>query len=438
MHQNLIKMKRAISFLILIIIGSRVCPQSVSPHSLDYYIEQAQNNSPLIGDYNNQQTVSKYEQQRLKVFYTQSKLELDGNLLFVPIVSKDNGNVRFELTPQNTTSYYGYDQGISSGSLQAGLLLTKPIFANSSLKVAQQQEFVTTDINKNNIKLQKHDLQRLVTDQYILCLLDRQKIAFTDSLLQILDKQGKIVHKLSQASIMKQSDCKLIEIEMDDYTELRKSCEQSYHTHLLDLNILCGIKDTTTVMLDDIKLYPKINNSENSPFIEKYKLDSLNLITHQGISEIQYKPRINLFVDGGLRASQYSLSTFNHFGMSAGVTFAWTIFDGRQRKITRNQTKTELNTVSLYRENFILQNDLRKNQYLSELKGDDERGSILQKQLELYDQVLSDYNKEIQNGQLSIIDYITVLKNKTQATENYYLLKANRLLLINAFNYYNW
>ena len=411
--------------------------QGVPNKTLEYYIEYAKENSPLINDYKNQYKVSEYEAQRLKAFYTQSKLDVNGNLLFVPIVSKDNGNTRFQLTPQNAVDYYGYDQGVSSGNLQAGLIWTQPLFAGSSYKAAHQQASVARDISLNNIQLQGHELQRLVTDQYILCLLDKQKIAFADSILLILNEQENVIQKLTQSAIMKQSDYNLIKIEKAGYKESKRNYEQSYQTHLLDLNILCGIKDTSIITLEEIKL--DLNTlTDNSRFLEKYKLDSLNLIARQTVSEIQYKPRINLFVDGGLRTSQYNSTAFNHFGMSAGITFAWTLFDGRQRKITRNQTNVELNTVSFYRENFIVQNNLRKRQYLSELKGYDDRSNIMQQQLTSYIQVLADYNREIQKGQLSVINYITVLKNRTQVAENYYLLRANRLLLINAYNYYNW
>ncbi|MPM07098.1 hypothetical protein SDC9_53404 [bioreactor metagenome] len=411
--------------------------QGVPNKTLEYYIEYAKENSPLINDYKNQYKVSEYEAQRLKAFYTQSKLDVNGNLLFVPIVSKDNGNTRFQLTPQNAVDYYGYDQGVSSGNLQAGLIWTQPLFAGSSYKAAHQQASVARDISLNNIQLQGHELQRLVTDQYILCLLDKQKIAFADSILLILNEQENVIQKLTQSAIMKQSDYNLIKIEKAGYKESKRNYEQSYQTHLLDLNILCGIKDTSIITLEEIKL--DLNTlTDNSRFLEKYRLDSLNLIARQTVSEIQYKPRINLFVDGGLRTSQYNSTAFNHFGMSAGITFAWTLFDGRQRKITRNQTNVELNTVSFYRENFIVQNNLRKRQYLSELKGYDDRSNIMQQQLTSYIQVLADYNREIQKGQLSVINYITVLKNRTQVAENYYLLRANRLLLINAYNYYNW
>lgn len=430
-------MKKVIFLMVFPALTLITYSQSVPKKTLEYYIEYAKENSPLINDYKNQYKVSEYEVQRLKAFYTQSKLEVNGNLLFVPIVSKDNGNTRFQLTPQNAVDYYGYDQGVSSGNLQAGLTWTQPLFASSSYKAAHQQVLVTQDINLNNIQLQGHELQRLVTDQYILCLLDKQKVAFADSILLILNEQENVIQKLAQSAIMKQSDYNLIKIEKAGYKESKRNYEQSYETHLLDLNILCGIKDTSIISLEEIKL--DLNTlTDNSRFLDKYRLDSLNLIARQAVSEIQYKPRINLFLDGGLRTSRYNSTTFNHFGMSAGITFAWTLFDGRQRKITRNQTNAELNTVSFDRENFIVQNNLRKRQYLSELKGYDDRSNIMQQQLTSYIQVLADYNREIQKGQLSVINYITVLKNRTQVAESYYLLQANRLLLINAYNYYNW
>lgn len=430
-------MKKVIFLMVFSALTLITYSQGVPNKTLEYYIEYAKENSPLINDYKNQYKVSEYEVQRLKAFYTQSKLEVNGNLLFVPIVSKDNGNTRFQLTPQNAVDYYGYDQGVSSGNLQAGLTWTQPLFASSSYKAAHQQALVTQDINLNNIQLQGHELQRLVTDQYILCLLDKQKIAFADSILIILNEQENVIQKLAQSAIMKQSDYNLIKIEKAGYKESKRNYEQSYETHLLDLNILCGIKDTSIISLEEIKL--DLNTlTDNSRFLDKYRLDSLNLIARQAVSEIQYKPRINLFLDGGLRTSRYNSTTFNHFGMSAGITFAWTLFDGRQRKITRNQTNAELNTVSFDRENFIVQNNLRKRQYLSELKGYDDRSNIMQQQLTSYIQVLADYNREIQKGQLSVINYITVLKNRTQVAESYYLLQANRLLLINAYNYYNW
>lgn len=67
-----------------------------------------------------------------------------------------------------------------------------------------------------------------------------------------------------------------------------------------------------------------------------------------------------------------------------------------------------------------------------------ERLNALCGQLSEYDTVLVNYLKEIRAGQRSVVDYITVLRNKIQAERDYVTLQTNRQLLIAAYNYWNW
>lgn len=59
-----------------------------------------------------------------------------------------------------------------------------------------------------------------------------------------------------QSGSVRQSDLHLLTIEQAANDELRIAALQSYHTHLMDLNILCGIKDTAKVDLEHIDLQP--------------------------------------------------------------------------------------------------------------------------------------------------------------------------------------
>lgn len=61
------------------------------------------------------------ELQRLKAMYRHSLLEVNGDYLFVPIVSKDGGRTSFQWNARDATDYYGYDLGESSGFLHAGV-----------------------------------------------------------------------------------------------------------------------------------------------------------------------------------------------------------------------------------------------------------------------------------------------------------------------------
>lgn len=59
--------------------------QKIQECSLYYYIETAKENSPLITDYRNQTEIEQAELKRLKAMYTHSRLELNGDYLFVPV-----------------------------------------------------------------------------------------------------------------------------------------------------------------------------------------------------------------------------------------------------------------------------------------------------------------------------------------------------------------
>ena len=127
-----------------------------------------------------------------------------------------------------------------------------------------------------------------------------------------------------------------------------------------------------------------------------------------------------------------------HFGMSAGLTFSWTLYDGKQKRLMEKQARARMNNIAFYKDNFNMQQELRRQQYLTELKTYGERCRLLQNRLAEYRQVLAGYRKEMQAGELSVIDYITVLRNRIEAENEYILLETNHQLLINTFNYWNW
>ena len=87
-------------------------------HNLSYYVEVARNYSPLLNDYRNQLQIEQAELQRLKAMHTRSRLELNGDYLFVPVMTKDGGQTSFQWNARDATDYYGYDLGESSGYLK--------------------------------------------------------------------------------------------------------------------------------------------------------------------------------------------------------------------------------------------------------------------------------------------------------------------------------
>ena len=431
-------MNRLLLLFSLSIVSLHSYGQEDGSKSLHYYIETAKENSPLIADYRNRTEIEQAELERLKAMYTHSRLELNGDYLFVPIVSKDGGRAAFKWNARSATDYYGYDLGESSGSFHAGATWTQPLLGRSSYKVAQEQAKINTDMANNRIRMEEHQLERSVTAQYLLCLLDKAQIAFTDSVGTVIEHRIEIVQKLVENGLSKQSDLHLLMIEREANAELHTAARQDYHTHLMELNLLCGIDDATDVALSDISQPVRLRNDrEPSLFTEQYRLDSLNTVMSLRSFNLQYKPKLDLFVNGGLQVGDFS-GWYRHFGLSAGVTFSWTIFDGRQKRLKERQAGWQQNTIRTYKENAEYQRNMRIKQCLSELGRYDERERALNNQLAQYESVLSDYGREMDAGQVSVLDYITVLRSKIQTERDRLLLRTNKQLVIAAYNYWNW
>jgi outer membrane protein TolC len=404
---------------------------------LNYYIKQAKENSPLVADNINQSKANKLEVERLKAFYTKPQIGVVANYVFSPIIATDNNKTNFQPNAENANNYYGYDLAYSNGGqYQAMLNVTQPLFNGHRYKTASEQLNVTARINENNAKLSEHDIEKIVTDQYILCLQDLKQTAYAEQMIKLLTEQKEMLRKLVENSIYKQSDLSLLNIEYSNFLTQQTTFQANYRRDLMDLNILSGIADTTIIQIEPLTI--SLNHSPaNSNFLEKYRLDSLNLLAQQKAFELKYKPQLNFFANAGLNAV-YAPTIPNRFGISAGLSFTYNFFDGNQKAINKNKIQTLEKSVSIYKSNFITQNTVRKSKILNELQSYTDRIAIAEQQLKDYEQVLNSYKKEILSGQLSIINYTTVLKNMAITQRDLALLYSQQQILINAYNYWNW
>ena len=401
------------------------------------YLEVAKRNSPLINENTNLIKVNGLEVERLKAFYTKPQVSVTANYLLSPIVSNDNGNTKLEINSTGANNYFGYDLASSNGGqYQAQLNITQPLFNEYRLKTVQEQIVISTQINQNVAKLTAHDIEKIVTDQYILCLQDYKLMNYTEGMIKLLSDQRDVLKKLVSATIYKQSDLTLLNIEYQNFLLQRSQLRANARRDFLDLNILCGINDTTIVELQNIELVPTII-TESSGYLEKYRLDSLNLFAQQKLFELKYKPQINWFANTGLNGV-YVPDIWRRFGFSAGLSLTYNILDGNQKNITRNKTQILQKSISFYRENFTRVNSLRKTKILNELTSYTDRITITQQQITDYNVLMNSYKKEIISGQLSILNYITTLKNMAIVQRDFTLLASQKQTLINAYNYWNW
>ncbi|MBW3127157.1 TolC family protein [Hymenobacter profundi] len=413
-------------------------PAAPPVRDLAYYLAQAQQNSPLARDAQNQVQAAGLEAQRLRALYTRAQVTVSGNYLVAPVLSHDNGQTKLLYSGENATNYTGYDKALSNGALYQGLVqLTQPLFATGRYNVYAQQTQNLALSQQNLARLSVHDLEKLVADQYILCRQDLEQLTYVRELLAILNTQSLLVRKLVEASLLKQSDYTLLTIEQQTQQLALNTYRAAYRRDLLDLNVLSGIGDTTEVVLPAPNVTLQRTPVAAPRFLERYRLDSLGLAATQQVFELRYRPQASAFVNGGLNAVSFG-DIPNRFGTSAGLSFSLFLFDGHQRELSRQRTGILLRSVQQARQNFQTVNPVREQRILGELRALEERQRLARAQLASYRSLLDSYKREVIAGQLSVINYVQVLKSYAAASRDLVLLDNNRLLLINAYNYWNW
>lgn len=405
--------------------------------TLDYYLAAARAGSPLLADLRGQKEVAASELERLRSAFTRSRLEAAGEILFVPVVSCDGGGTSLKLWAQDGTDYFGYDLGESSGHLHAGLSWTKPLLGGTAYRAAREQTLAGQARTDGQMRLETHQLERAVTEQYVVCLHDLAEAAQADSAETLLLRQRGAVERLAAHGLALPTDLHLLDVEREGICATRLAAAQAYRSHLAGLRALCGLTDTFSVRLCPAALTPRPVAQGRGEFAEQYRLDSLVAQAGQRAWEVQYRPQLSLFADGGLRTGGWERS-WQHLGWSAGLTFRWTLFDGRQRRERRRQLATRLSTLAAYSSHEAAQRSVRLGQVSDELRSNEAQRQTLLKQLAAYDAVLDDYGKLIACGRLSVIDYLSVLRRRLDAAARLDVLSTNRQLALAAWNYWAW
>ncbi len=421
-------MFKKIVLLLLLISEFAFCQ-----NNLNYFIDQAFKNSPVLKNYNNLISINELQKDLDQAQNSAFQVYLTSDFLFAPYFN-NNGQL---ISTNPAPKAIGYDAGITNGGLySAQINVDKNVFNGSILDAYKNHRMVLDKTYQNNLNVEKHNLKNKVTLQYINTLQYLLQYKLSDEIVNNLSKQMEVTGDLVSKGFAKAQDYLLLKIQHK--TEQINSSQnfQNYKSELLQLYALCGIKDTQTVMIDTVNLETS-NAKAGSNFLHQYYLDSLNIASQQKIFETKYDPQLKLFVNAGLNAVEID-NIQRKFGFSAGFNFSLPILDGNQKDITRQQSliteKTFADEKKYFEKNILLQREKSKDKI-----------SSLRKNLNDYENQISDYQnllkisgKQLQQGNLSVIEYLTLLKNYIDLQKNKINTEINYQTEISNYNYWNW
>ena len=404
--------------------------------SLTYYIAQAEINSPLLNKTLNDNKVVLLNLQEVKKMLYDPTISINAAVLLAPIISHDN-QAQFQLAASGATKYNGYDLAITNGGQYQGVIsIQQPLFKRPTYRTYEQKATIDRERNENTIRLTKHDIEQLVTHQYLLCLNSAAQMETTQKIIHELSSQLAILKTLVANAVYKQTDEMLLQIEYENYQNNYAAQHAAYVGNLYDLNALCGIQDTTEVTLEPTNLIMNALPTKTSYFETAYRLDSLSLTNDLKINNLKYLPQVSIFADGGMNAAY--LPTFNRLGVSAGLSFSWTIFDGNQRKIETKKTTYGLQNISFEKQNFLKQQTINKLKIIQQVNALNQQIQNLDTQLSMYKKLIAAYELQLAHGNISVMDYKNALKDVAAKQQETNLLQIEKESLISSYNYWNY
>ena len=421
-------MYRRFSFL-LIFIASLAFAQ----HSLDDFINRALASSPVLKDYRYQTDINQIQKKIYNAENDVFHVSVTGDYLFAPYFNNDGKLVTTSPSPEAI----GYDVGLSNGGLySAQVNLERNIFNGRLMNTLDQQIRIQDQNAGYYYNLEKHALEKEVTDQYLSTYQNLLIIRLSDEVVSNLSGQLKLTGELIGKGFAKPQDFLLLRIEHKNQVIAQRNAQQDYRSSLYRLYALCSIRDTTVINLDPVKLKMKVVPSE-SMFLRKFDLDSMVMVNEQELFEVKYMPQVHLFFNTGLNAVELA-NIQRKFGMSAGLSLSVPLYDGRQKSLTRQKNQVTRSTIRAYRQ-FAGQNiAMQRNELITRLNVLQQNIKDLTQQITDYENLLKFSEKQLQQGNTSMIEHLILLRNFTEIRKNKIEAEINYQLQVNNYNYWNW
>lgn len=388
---------------------------------LNYFLEKAQKNSPLITDLKNQINSASFDS---LIYRATRKPQISGNLYvnYAPVINE-----------------FGYDTAISNGQTVSGLVgINQRILGKNQNKSQSETIKLIKDALVLNKKIAQKDLNKSIIAQYITASASAEQIIYNQNIELLLNKEITILKKLAQNSVYKQTDYLIFStiVKQQELVVLR--LKQQYQNDLTFLNYLSGETDTTFVNLKKPEIVLKNSrNLDKIVFLKQFEVDSLKIKNQNKLIDNAYKPAIYLLGDAGYLSS-FAYLPYKNFGFSFGLGVSVPIYDGNQRTLQYKKNEMALATNLAYKINFNRQYQQQLQMLSQKLNQATAVEVQLQSQLVVTEALIEANKKLLVTGDAQITEYVIAVGNLINIKNAISQNNSNKLQIINEINYWSF
>ena len=389
-------------------------------YTLDHYLELAKNNSPLLKDLRNQVAASQLDSLRLRAGL-KPQVNVNSTGYFAPVV---NG--------------YGYAGAITNVQTFNALLgVNKQLIGKQYLNTQLAAISLQRDSIINSGAVSEQDLKKTVTGQYITAYGSLQQVKFNRDVVKLLTQEEGLLKKLTRNNVYKQSEYLAFLVTLKQQQLQLLQAQLQYKNDYATLNYIAGVVDTATVELDEPVIQKTITpDASVSIFFRQFKADSLRLVNSRSLIDYSYRPKANIFADGGYN-TDFTAQAYKHFGTSFGFSISMPVYDGGQRKLQYKKLKLEEETRLNYKAFFNSQYRQQIAQLNQQINENDNLVNQVKEQIKYAESLIKVDTRLMQTGDVKIADLILAVNSYYAITNLLTQTTITKLQLINQLNYWN-
>ena len=406
-------------WLSLFVLSVFFCIKAQSETQLSYFLTQAEKNSPLLNDYNNQMASNKIDSLKLRTTY--------GFIV--------TGEVNAGYSP--TIKGWGYDNALSNRqNLFAGVRVAKDFISRNNLntRLNSYNASISQILAQKNISLQT--LKKQITDQYIATYTTQQQYQLSKEIIHLLNQEDEVLKKLTQAAVFKQTEYLTFKVTLQQNELTIQQQHIDWQNNYTLLKYLSGIVDESFPLLETPNIEKNLSptNFNESMYAKSFEADSLKIANDAKIIEYDYKPKITAFSDGGYQSS-FTQTPYKNFGLGVGIGVSVPIYDGHQKKMLLQQNQLTLDT----RKKYLEQNQRQYQQQIFQIENQinqyEKLLSTAHQQIN-YSKTLVEANaKQLPTGDVRMVDFILSINNWMSLRGNIVQYNANLYNLQNQLHY---
>jgi outer membrane protein TolC len=388
--------------------------------NLNFFIQQARTNSPVLKTYQNQIFSNHLDSQILNASL-KTGVNFISNDYYAPIIKG-----------------WGYDEAITNiAQLQGLVQATKNFLSKGHLAAQYRSIALQSQALRDSLSLSLKDITKNIVDQYITAYGDMLTMNYSKELFDILKQEEEVLKKLAQSSVIKQTEFLAFDITMQQQELTYLQAQIQYNADYLTLNYLAGVNDTTITQLEEPKLADSLpHDFYSSVFYQRYKTDSLRIENERRLIDYSYRPAADAFADVGYNSSLQT-TPYKNLGYSFGINLKVPIYDAHQKKFKYQKLDIEERNRQINKDFFINQYKQQITQLNYQLEATDLLFQKINKQVAYTKTLITAYEKLLQTGDVKVTEFVTAIANYVNAQNTYRQNFVSRLKIMSQLNYWS-